>query len=101
GAEAVCTQGLKRVPDNVHLRVLLSACRSYTQDCAGALAILRPLLHSKAATEPSVIAGIENNTAFALLMSDPHANPNSDALIEADRLSAHVFSLYPCVLAYR
>jgi hypothetical protein len=101
GAEAICAQALERVPDNVHLRVLLSACRSFRLDCAGSLAVLSPLLHSHAMSEPSVRAAVENNAAFALLMSDPHADPKSDAIAEADRLSARAFALYPCVLAYR
>ncbi len=101
GAQAVCMQGLQRVPENVHLAVLLSSCRSYTHDYAGSLTILRPLLHSQANTDPGIFAAIENNIAFALVMSNPHAHPNSETVIEADRLSAHAFSLYPCVLANR
>jgi hypothetical protein len=48
-----------------------------------------------------VRAAIENNTAFALLMSRPSAGYDSDVLLEADRLSANVFALYPCLLPYR
>jgi hypothetical protein len=60
-----------------------------------------PLLRQFGNAESSVRAAIENNTAFALLMSRPSAGYDSDMLIEADRLSASAFALYPCVLAYR
>ena len=100
-ASAVCTAGLQRVPDNVHLRVLLSGCHSYTHDYAGALKILEPLLQAPLDCTPGVRAAIENNVAFALLMSNPHATHDSDALRRADQLSARVFALFPCVFAYR
>ena len=98
---AICEKALERVPDNVHLRVLRSACYSYLGEYESALRILRPLLRSQANADSSVRAAIENNTAFALLMSDPSAHENSTSVVEADRLSANVFALYPCVLAYR
>jgi hypothetical protein len=101
GARTICSEALERVPGNVHLRMLMSTCRSYQHDYAGALLVLRPLLQSQINAEPGIRAAIENNTAFALLMSTPHAGPDSETLIEADRLSARVFALYPCVLAYR
>ena len=101
GACDICLKGLERVPDNVQLRVLLTACRSSMQDYAGSLALLTPLLHQYAYAEANVRAAIENNMAFALLMSSPNAGYDSDMLIEADRLSATAFALYPCVLAYR
>jgi Zn-dependent protease len=101
GACDICVKGLERVPDNVQLRVLLTACRSSMRDYAGSLALLMPLLQQYARAEANVRAAIENNTAFALLMSSPNAGYDSDMLIEADRLSATAFALYPCVLAYR
>ena len=101
GALAVCNDALERVPGNVHLRVMQSACRSYTLDFSGALETLEPLLKESATLPPSVRAAIENNTAFALLMSDPRTDPNSVALLRADQLSARVFALFPCVPAYR
>jgi len=100
-ALAVCDKALERVPGNVHLRVMQSACRSYTLDFAGALETLEPLLKESTALPASVRAAIENNTAFALMMSDRRTDPNSDALLRADHLSARVFALFPCVPAYR
>ena len=68
GAAAICEQALERVPDNVHLRVLRSACYSYLREYERALRILRPLLNQPANADSGVRAAIENNTAFALLM---------------------------------
>lgn len=100
-ARAVCNEALERVPGNVHLRVLISTCRSYQHDYAGALVLLRPLLQSQINADSQIRVAIENNTAFALLMSDPGAPRDGDTLEEADQLSARVFALYPCVLPYR
>jgi hypothetical protein len=100
-ALAVCDKALERVPGNVHLRVMQSACRSYTLDFAGALETLEPLLKEFSLLPPSVRAAIENNTAFALLMSDARTDQNSEALLRADQLSSRVFALFPCVPAYR
>ncbi|HEU4624229.1 MAG TPA: site-2 protease family protein [Steroidobacteraceae bacterium] len=101
GARDVCLQGLELAPDNLQLRVLLSACYSYLRKYASSLALLRQLLKQYANAESAVRAAIENNTAFALLMSRNRAGYDSDVLIEADRLSTSAFTLYPCVLAYR
>jgi tetratricopeptide (TPR) repeat protein len=101
GAREICFKGLEHAPDNLQLRVLLTACYSYLHDYSRSLALLMPLLKQYANADGSVRAAIENNTAFALLMSRPSAGYDSDMLIEADRLSANVFALYPCLLAYR
>ena len=101
GAQAICAKGLERLPDNLHLRVLITACRSCLHDYTGAVALLRPLLREQAMAEAAVRAVIENNVAFALLMSHPNAGYDHRALMEADRLSADAFALYPCTLAYR
>jgi hypothetical protein len=101
GARDVCLKGLEHAPDNLQLRVLLTACYSYLHQYASSLALLMPLLKQYANAAGSVRAAIENNMAFALLMSRPSAGYDSDLLIEADRLSANVFALYPCLLAYR
>jgi tetratricopeptide (TPR) repeat protein len=101
GARDICLKGLEHAPDNLQLRVLLTACYSYLHEYASSLALLMPLLEQYANAEGSVRAAIENNTAFALLMSRPSAGYDSDMLIEADRHSANVFALYPCLLPYR
>jgi hypothetical protein len=101
GARDICLKGLEHAPDNLQLRVLLTACYSYLHEYASSLALLMRLLKQYANAEGSVRAAIENNTAFALLMSRPSAGYDSEVLIEADRLSANVFALYPCLLAYR
>jgi tetratricopeptide (TPR) repeat protein len=101
GARDICLNGLEHAPDNLQLRVLLTACYSYLRKYASSLALLMPLLRQYVNAEASVRAAIKNNTAFALLMSRPSAGYDSDVLIEADRLSANAFALYPCVLAYR
>ncbi len=100
-ARSICAKALERVPDNVHLRVLLAASCSHAYDPARSLALLRPLLQSHAEEQASVRAAVENNAAFALLMSNPKAGYDARSLLEADRLSANAFSMYPCVLAYR
>lgn len=101
GAEAICREGLDLVPDSVHLRALLTACRNYSHDYTGSLALLAPLLREQANAEPQVRAAIQNNMAFALLMSNARAGYDHEALARADRLSADVFECYPCILAYR
>jgi Zn-dependent protease len=101
GARDICLKGLEHAPDNLQLRVLLTACYSYLHKHASSLSLLMPLLKQYANADAGVRAAIENNTAFALLMSRPSAGYDSDMLIEADRLSASAFALYPCVLAYR
>ncbi|HVY81626.1 MAG TPA: site-2 protease family protein [Steroidobacteraceae bacterium] len=101
GAREICLQGLELVPDNLQLRLLLSACYGHQQKYASSLGLLRQLLKQYANAESAVRAALENNTAFALLMSRSRAGYDSDVLIEADRLSTRAFTLYPCVLAYR
>jgi len=101
GARDICLKGLEHAPDNLQLQVLLTACHSYLGNYAGSRALLVPLLRQYANADGTVRAAIENNMAFALLMSSPSAGYDSDMLIEADRLSANAFTLFPCALPYR
>lgn len=101
GAHAICAKALERVPDNMQLRVLVTACRVSLHDYAGSLAILKTMMRQQAKAEAAVRAVVENNMAFAALMSNPHAGYDHESLIEADHLSADAFALFPCTLAYR
>lgn len=101
GARDICLRGLEHAPDNLQLRVLLTACHSYLHEYARSLALLMPLLEQYANAAASVRAAIENNAAFALLMSGARDGYDAAHVMEADRLSHDAFALFPCILAYR
>jgi hypothetical protein len=94
-ARSLCLQALERAPSDVPLLVALSACESHLCDHAATAAVLKPLLESPSSSEPLVRATIQNNLAFALLMSD------RGSFDEADRLSSAAVSSFPCQMVFR
>ncbi len=99
GARSLAENARARDPDNIHPRILLSACASMLGQHAKTIALLRPI--AAEAHESPVRAAIQNNIAFAVALSNVGAPADDPQLGEADRLSASAFALYPCLLHFR
>ena len=101
GARLKVSQALEEAPDNVVLRVMQSACYISAGEYRVGLETLQPLLGRAVDETAYVRAAIYNNIAIGLVMSAHNTDACGPRLLEAERLSAAAFLLYPCVLEYR
>jgi len=101
GARDVAAKGLERLPGNLWLCIMRSACHSRLGEYDAARAVLEPFLETSVAEAAAVRAVIANNLAIAAWLSDIGTAQSNEATAQADTLSARAFEMYPCVLAYR
>jgi hypothetical protein len=101
GARDVAAKGLERLPGNLWLSIMLSACHSNLDEYHAARAVLEPFLDSSASEASELRAAIANNLAVAVWLCDLGTAQSNEATARADTLSARAFSMYPCILAYR
>jgi hypothetical protein len=62
---------------------------------------IAPLVSHSTSEPANVRATIYSSAAFGLVMSQIGVAGDDPGLLEADRLSAESYRLYPCILAYR
>jgi tetratricopeptide (TPR) repeat protein len=101
GARKQVTAALAQAPESVLLRIMQAACSMSDGEYQAGLDAIAPLV-SHATSEPAnVRAAIYNNAAFGLVMSSIGVADDDPKLLEAERLSAESYRLYPCILEYR
>jgi hypothetical protein len=101
GAKENCLEELQRTPENPWLMVCLSACHINLGAYESGRAVIEPLLDSTRTLPPLLRAAVQNNLAVALWLRDLNMTQREESLPRADALSDHVYTMYPCVLAYR
>jgi hypothetical protein len=101
GAKPWLERAIDRVPENIVIRVMRSACHLSLGDYAVGRAELSPMLENVSSGPANVRAAVYNNTAFAIFMSNPVSSSVDAQILEAERLSAEAFAMYPCILEYR
>jgi tetratricopeptide (TPR) repeat protein len=100
-ARDIAVRGLARNPNNVSLRLILSACQISLGDYHSAEVTLEPLLISSTIESPEVRAAIANNLALAVWLGHIGTANEAESTAHAEVLSASSFSQYPCILDYR
>lgn len=100
-ARETCLNGLKRLPDNPWLNVMLSACQINMGEYNSARAVLEPLLISSTTQAPEIRAAVHNNLALAVWLCDINSALCEQSTPRAESLSRHAYEMYPCVLPYR
>jgi len=100
-ARDIAVRGLNRLPDNVSLSLILSACQISLGDYHSAEVTLEPLLISSTIEFPEVRAAIANNLALAVWLGHIGTANEAESTARAEVLSASSFSQYPCILDYR
>lgn len=100
-ASGLVTQALRRDPDNLSLRLMQVSCYLSEGEYGAALDIVTPIADRAAAEPPLARAAVYNCAAFGLAMSNIGAAADNPRLLEADRLSATAFDMFPCTLDFR
>jgi hypothetical protein len=97
-AGQVARDALLRLPNDISLILILSACEIFRGEYATAREYLRPLTATLDELEPAMRAAVANNLAIAVWLDQPD---DESALRRADELSLLSFSMYPCTRTYR
>jgi predicted DCC family thiol-disulfide oxidoreductase YuxK len=97
-AIAACQRGLRQVPHDPTLELMLSGSQNMVGEYAEGLATATSASDTK---EPVIQAAFRNNRAFSLLMLNVDHVPDDPALVEADHLSKAAYDAFPCLLFVR
>jgi hypothetical protein len=89
-------RGLKRLPANVPLSLILSACQITLGDYRAAEATLVPLHNSETTQSPEVRAAINNTLALAVWLGHIGTSSEAQSTARAEALSALSYTPYPC-----
>ncbi len=101
GASDICTDPLRRHPQNEWLLVLLSACQIKLGDYGCAQHTLQRAGDLSQIKTPAMRAVFMNNLAIAEWLADPAAPSENSSMVRANDLSGQAFVMFPCVLPYR
>jgi tetratricopeptide (TPR) repeat protein len=101
GARDVAVKGLERLPGNLWLSIMLSACQTSLGEYDAARTVLEPFLDSPVAEAAELRAVIANNLAIAVWLRDLGTAQSNESTARADALSERAFRMYPCILPYR